>query len=90
MRNSAAYVVLPDAARGHDELTTVLCQIQTGKLPRRPLLLVDSGYWRPIVEAWQRSMVSERHAYIAPEDIELLRFVDSLDDAKQALAGASA
>lgn len=89
LRNSSAYVVLPDAARGKDELTTVLCQIQTGKLPRRPLLLVDSSYWRPIVESWQRAMVSERHAYIAPEDIELVRFVDSLDDAKAALAGAA-
>lgn len=87
LRNSSAYVVLPDAARGHDELTTVLCQIQTGKLPRRPLLLVDSSYWKPIIESWERAMVSNTHAYIEREDMELLRLVDSLDDAKAALAG---
>ncbi|MCC7071988.1 MAG: LOG family protein [Deltaproteobacteria bacterium] len=90
LRNSSAYVVLPDAARGHDELTTVLCQIQTGKLPRRPLLLVDSSYWKPIIDSWERAMVSSTHAYIEPEDMKLLRLVDSLDDAKEALAGASA
>lgn len=90
LRNSSAYVVLPDSARGKDELTTVLCQIQTGKLPRRPLLLVDSGYWKPIVDAWERAMVGEKHSYIAPEDMELLHFVDSLDDAKSALASTLA
>lgn len=88
LRNSSAYVVLPDAARGKDEFTTVLCQIQTGKLPRRPLLLVDSAYWKPILESWQASMVGEKHAYIAPEDMELVRFVDSLADAQDALSGA--
>lgn len=87
LRNSSAYVVLPDSARGKDELATVLCQIQTGKLPRRPLLLVDSTYWKPIVDSWERAMVGENHAYIAPEDMELLRFVDSLEQAKEALGG---
>lgn len=90
LRNASAYVVLPDSARGKDELATVLCQIQTGKLPRRPLLLVDSSYWKPIVDSWERAMVGEKHAYIAPEDMELLRFVDSLEQAKDALGGTLA
>ncbi len=90
LRNASAYVVLPDAGRGHDELTTVLCQIQTGKLPRRPLLLVDSSYWKPIIDSWERAMVSSNHAYIEPEDMKLVRLVDSLDDAKGALAALSA
>lgn len=88
LRNATAYVVLPCADRGKDELCSVLCQIQTGKLPRRPLVLVDEAYWRPIVEAWRDRMVGEQHAYIEPADVTLLTFANTADEAMEALATA--
>jgi uncharacterized protein (TIGR00730 family) len=88
LRNSSAYVVLPCADRGKDELCTVLCQIQTGKLPRRPLVLVDEAYWKPIVEAWQQQMLGENHAYIDPSDIALVTYANTADEAMGALRSA--
>jgi uncharacterized protein (TIGR00730 family) len=85
LRNSSAYVVLPDVDRGKDELCTVLCQIQTKKLARRPIVLVDSHYWKPIIESWQKQMIGPNHAYIAPEDVDLVRYADSADDVMRAL-----
>ncbi len=86
LRNASAYVVLPDAARGKDELCTVLCQIQTGKLPKRPIVLVDSAFWKPIVDAWTAQMLGPDHAYIAPDDVSLISYADTADQAFDALA----
>jgi predicted Rossmann-fold nucleotide-binding protein len=83
LRNASAYLVLPDCGRGQDEFSSVLCQIQTGKLPRRPIVLVDSAYWQPIVESWKSRMIGDGHAYIAPEDVALISYAN---DGAQALA----
>jgi predicted Rossmann-fold nucleotide-binding protein len=91
LRHASAYLVLPDAARGKDELCSVLCQIQTGKLPRRPIVLIDRAYWEPIVSSWKSAMVVDgRHAYIEPSDIDLLTFADSTDEALTGLQPALA
>lgn len=87
LRNSSAYVVLPCADRGKDELTTVLCQIQTGKLPRKPIVLVDEAYWKPIVDSWQQQMLGDNHAYIDASDMALVTFASRADDVLRALAG---
>lgn len=85
LRNSSAYLVLPCADRGKDELTTVLCQMQTGKLPQKPLVLIDETYWRPIVQSWQEQMLGTHHAYIDAADMELITYASSADDVLRAL-----
>lgn len=85
LRTAEAYVCLPSGLAGLDEMATVLCQMQTGKLPRRPLVLVGSDYWRPILDAWQHTMVSKDRMLIAPEDMELFTVVDDVDAARAAL-----
>jgi hypothetical protein len=87
LRNASAYVVAPCGHRGKDEFTTVLCQIQTGKLPPRPIVLVDSAYWKPIVESWEKQMIGPNHGYIEHEDVKLVTFADSADDVMKALKG---
>jgi uncharacterized protein (TIGR00730 family) len=85
LRTAEAYVCLPSGLAGLDEMATVLCQMQTGKLPRRPLVLVGSDYWRPILDAWQQTMVSKDRMLIAPEDMELFTVVDDVAAARAAL-----
>jgi uncharacterized protein (TIGR00730 family) len=86
LRNSSAYVVLPCADRGKDELCSVLCQIQTGKLPHKPLVLVDEAYWKPIVESWGQQMLGPNHAYIDAEDMKLVTYANTTDDVVRALS----
>ncbi len=85
LRSAEAYVVLPAGLKGLDEMATVLCQMQTGKLPKRPLVLVGSDYWRPILAAWQQTMITPERKLIAPEDMQLFTVVDSAADAERAL-----
>ncbi len=85
LRSAEAYVVLPAGLKGLDEMATVLCQMQTGKLPKRPLVLVGSDYWKPILDAWQTTMLSPERKLIAPEDMELFTVVDTVAEAERAL-----
>jgi uncharacterized protein (TIGR00730 family) len=85
LRSAEAYVVLPSGLKGLDELATVLCQMQTGKLPVRPLVLVGSDYWAPIWSAVQQTMLNPDRQLIAPEDLHLVTIVDSIDEARAAL-----
>ena len=85
LRAAEAYVVLPAGLKGLDEMATVLCQMQTGKLPKRPLVLVGSDYWQPILAAWQATMLSPDRKLIAPEDMELFTVVDTVEAAREAL-----
>ena len=85
LRSAEAYVVLPAGLKGLDEFATVLCQMQTGKLPKRPLVLVGSDYWQPILEAFKKTMLSPERTLIAPEDMDLVTVVDTVAAATAAL-----
>ena len=85
LRAAEAYVVLPAGLKGLDEMATVLCQMQTGKLPKRPLVLVGSNYWQPMLAAWQKTMISPDRQLIAPEDMKLFTVVDTVEAARAAV-----
>ncbi|MDP2341026.1 MAG: LOG family protein [Deltaproteobacteria bacterium] len=85
LRGAEAFVVLPSGLKGLDEMATVLCQMQTGKMDKRPLILVGSDYWAPILKAWQETMLSPDRKLIAPEDMELFTVVDTVEAARAAL-----
>jgi len=85
LRSAEAYVVLPAGLKGLDEMATVLCQMQTGGLPKRPLVLVGSDYWRPILDAFARTMLTPERRLIASEDLQLFTVVDSVAAAREAL-----
>ncbi len=85
LRSAEAYVVLPAGLKGLDEMATVLCQMQTGKLPKRPLVLVGSDYWRPILAAFEKTMLTAERRLIAPEDMQLFTVVDTVEGAQKAL-----
>jgi uncharacterized protein (TIGR00730 family) len=85
LRSAEAYVVLPAGLKGLDEFATVLCQMQNDKLPMRPLILVGSDYWQPLLDAWKTSMLSGERQLIAPEDMDLVTVVDTVEQAKAAL-----
>ncbi|MEQ1662646.1 MAG: TIGR00730 family Rossman fold protein [Thiobacillus sp.] len=71
---AAAYVVMPGGYGTLDELTEALTLVQTGKIPRIPIILVGSKFWAGFVEWAKTTLVSE--GMIAPEDIELMRIID--------------
>jgi len=71
---AAAYVVMPGGFGTLDELTEALTLVQTGKIPRIPIILVGSKFWRGFVDWVKTTLVEE--GMISPEDVDLMRIID--------------
>ena len=75
-----AYVYFPGGFGTFDELFSVLTLIQTGKIPRVPIILIDSEFWNPLLFFMKDIMLEKYHA-IDPGNTGLFKITDSLDDA---------
>jgi hypothetical protein len=78
VKYSYAFVVMPGGIGTMDELFEAAELIQTKKIESFPLILFVKDYWRPLVE-FLNEMV--KAGTIAREDLELLLFTDSVDEA---------
>jgi hypothetical protein len=78
VKYSYAFVVLPGGFGTMDELFEALTLIQTRKIRNFPIVLMGCDYWQPLMDFLQ-SMATART--INPEDLELLLFTDSVDEA---------
>ncbi|MEK7646682.1 MAG: TIGR00730 family Rossman fold protein [Patescibacteria group bacterium] len=73
-----AYVFFPGGYGTCDELFSVLTLIQTGKIPRVPVLLVDSAFWTSLRTFLDNTMRQE-YKTIDLKDMDLFEITDSLD-----------
>jgi len=72
-----ALVVFPGGFGTLDELFEMLTLLQTKKIHRRvPIFICGHGYWRELID-WN---VLARWGMIDPEDLDLLRFCDDVDE----------
>ncbi|MBI1187384.1 MAG: TIGR00730 family Rossman fold protein [Alphaproteobacteria bacterium] len=76
-----ALVVFPGGFGTLDELFEILTLRQTHKAPLVPVVLFDEAYWREIINF--EALVA--HGAIAPEDVALLRFVETPEAAWESL-----
>ena len=74
---SSAVVIFPGGLGTMDEFFELLTLIQTLKIKRIPVVLVDRKYWKGLL-SWMRSTVL-KHGYISPEDMNLFTTADSAD-----------
>jgi hypothetical protein len=87
-RRSQAFVALPGGLNTLGEVFSVLTQIQTGHLPKIPVVLVGKDYWQPIFDALKKTMLSPERKTIAPEDLDLVTITDDPAVALAAMKGA--
>lgn len=76
-----ALVVFPGGYGTFDELFEVLTLVQTGKMPRIPIVLMDSSFWRRAVDF---DFLVEQ-GMIAASDVRLFTIVDHAEEALTAL-----
>jgi uncharacterized protein (TIGR00730 family) len=74
------FVVLPGGFGTMDELFEALTLIQTGKVARFPIVLVEKDYWGGLID-WINKTMNQENKNISPKDLELFRVVDSADEA---------
>jgi len=75
--NTDAFVVLPGSVGTFDELWEIACLMQTGKTPKRPIVLVDDGFWTPILDAMYAAMALGDSKTISMDDMKLFTVVKS-------------
>ena len=88
VRYSGAFVVLPGGAGTLDELFEAFTLIQTGKIREFPVLLVDSSFWGGLVDWLRETLVPA--GTISPEDLELFRVTDDVDEVVATCRAAAA
>jgi uncharacterized protein (TIGR00730 family) len=78
IKYAMAFIIMPGGFGSFDELFEALTLIQTKRIKRFPLYLVDSNYWTPLVN-WLSTDVLKA-GFISPSDLKLFRLVDNLDE----------
>ena len=73
------YVVLPGGFGTMDELFEALTLIQTGKIAKFPIVLVDKGYWGGLIDWIKTTMLNAQN--IGEKDLDLIQLVDTADEA---------
>jgi uncharacterized protein (TIGR00730 family) len=83
IRYAIGFAIFPGGFGTIDELFELLTLVQTGKLDRRPIVLVGTDYWCGLHE-WLVAEV-KRGGFISPDDLDILEIVDDEDAAADIL-----
>lgn len=75
---SDAYLFLPGGLGTLDELFEVVTLMQTKKIPRRPVVLVDRSFWLPLL-SWVEGPL-QSHQFLGSESVGLFKVCDSLEE----------
>ena len=85
VKAAEGFVIFPGGFGTLDEMFEALTLIQTGKVLSFPVVLVDSGYWRELLDWVQADLLDG--GLVSPEDVELLRLTDDPQEAVDAIVG---
>ncbi|HEV8644900.1 MAG TPA: TIGR00730 family Rossman fold protein [Burkholderiales bacterium] len=71
---ASAYVVMPGGFGTMDELMEAMTLVQTQKIRRIPIILVQESYWRGLIDWMRDRMISE--GMIDAADMDLIKVID--------------
>ncbi len=80
---ACAYVVVPGGFGTMDELMEALTLVQTGKIRRFPIILMQSSYWQGLIDWIRDRMISE--GMIDAADMNLIKLIDEPDKVVSAI-----
>lgn len=80
VKYSIAFVFMPGGFGTLDELFEVLTLVQTGRIPRFPLVLFGREHWAGLL-SWLKRRLEQETKYISPGDLDLLTITDDVDEA---------
>jgi uncharacterized protein (TIGR00730 family) len=79
VKYAVAYVILPGGFGTLDELFEALTLIQTKRIRSFPVILMDSRYWRGLVDWIKRTLL--KFKFISPQDLDIFHVVDKPEEA---------
>jgi uncharacterized protein (TIGR00730 family) len=83
VKYASAFIFMPGGLGTLDELTEVLTLMQTHKIKPFPAILVDSAYWKGLLDWLKNTTLAQ--GFISEEDLKLLRVCDTADEVVDAV-----
>ncbi len=80
VKYSQGFVVMPGGFGTMDELFEAITLIQTKKIGRFPIVLVNKKFWSGLLDWIKHTLLEENHN-ISEKDLNLFRVVDTADEA---------
>lgn len=80
VRYSQGFIVMPGGFGTLDEFFEAITLIQTEKIGRFPIVLVDKDFWGGLLD-WIKKVVLQKEGNISEEDLELINLVDTAEEA---------
>ena len=80
VKYAQAFIAMPGGFGTLDELFESLTLIQTHKVAHFPVVLVGSEYWGGLLD-WIKKTMCDQYNNLNPEDVALIKLVDTADDA---------
>ena len=78
VKYAQAFVVLPGGIGTLDELFEALTLVQTKKIKKTPIILVDTKFWGGLIDWMKKTLVNE--SMINIEDLDYIHLVDRSDE----------
>jgi uncharacterized protein (TIGR00730 family) len=79
VKYAVAYIIMPGGFGTLDELFEALTLIQTKRIKSFPVILIDSKYWKGLIDWIKTTLIRERS--IDESDLDLLSIVDTPEEA---------
>ncbi|MDB6112437.1 MAG: Rossman fold protein family, partial [Pedosphaera sp.] len=79
VKYSIGFVFMPGGFGTLDEFFEVLTLVQTGRIPRFPLILFGRAYWKGLLK-WIEATL-DKGAFISPSDLKLFTLTDDPQEA---------
>ena len=79
VKYAVAYVIMPGGFGTLDELFEALTLIQTKRIRSFPVILMDSRYWKGLVDWMKKSILKSK--CVSPHDLDLFHMVDKPEEA---------
>lgn len=74
-----AFIFFPGGYGTLDEFFDIITLVQTGKIPKVPIILVGSDFWIPLQDFIKKNMV-DTHQSISASDMDLFKIIDDQDE----------
>jgi uncharacterized protein (TIGR00730 family) len=84
VKYSQGFVVMPGGFGTLDELFEAITLIQTKKIGKFPIILVGTSFWSGLMD-WVKAVMIEREKTVSPDDLNLIKIVDTAEDVVEAL-----
>jgi len=86
--SAEAYVYCPGGFGTLDEMFEILTLVQTGKIPKTPIILYGSEFWQPLEEYFKKVLLLEGQETISKEDLDLYIITDNDEEVLEIIKNA--